>query len=299
LERDRLARNVLSNRERHDRLWLANGDELAGHLLPAPAEHEAPPLFGVASLRIALEAAEKPLTIGVENVVAAALAHPPGGAVETQPGHVQIGFRDGSCLPVAQVAEKSDRVELTLTSGDALVAEASRFWDEVTLLQPCGPHVTYLSDLEPLQYKHVPFLDLSWPDYGRDRNVVGGLLRSGGRVSLKGLGMHSTSRVVFDLAEGVHTFGAELAVDDSAGGEGSVTFRVFLESRAERDAAGRWEMAYESPIIRGGQPPRPLALDVTGASRMALVVDSADRGDVLDRANWLNARLVARKSLAE
>ena len=80
---------------------------------------------------------------------------------------------------------------------------------------------------------------------------------------------------------------ADLALDDSAGTRGSVIYRVFLEREA-----GDWQSAYESPIVRGGEPPLPLSLDVTGALRLALIVDFADRGDELDHANWLNARLV-------
>jgi hypothetical protein len=36
----------------------------------------------------------------------------------------------------------------------------------------------------------------------------------------------------------------------------------------------------------------PIAVNVTNASRLALVVDAADRGDEGDHADWLNARLI-------
>jgi hypothetical protein len=39
-------------------------------------------------------------------------------------------------------------------------------------------------------------------------------------------------------------------------------------------------------------PPVPVSVDLGGAKRLDLVVDFADRADELDRANWLNARLV-------
>ena len=65
---------------------------------------------------------------------------------------------------------------LDLGDGLFLSTESTRFRDEVCFVQPCGLSTVYLSDREPLNYRHVPFLDLPWP-FGRDRNVLGGRLR--------------------------------------------------------------------------------------------------------------------------
>ena len=64
-------------------------------------------------------------------------------------------------------------------------------------------------------------------------------------------------------------------------------FKVLLQ-----DGAGQWSPAYESPIIRGADAPTPVSIDLKGAARLALIVEFADRGDELDHANWLNARLI-------
>jgi hypothetical protein len=56
-------------------------------------------------------------------------------------------------------------------------------------------------------------------------------------------------------------------------------------------APSEWTPAYESPILRGGDPPLPISVDLKGAKRMALIVDFADRGDECDWANWLQSRL--------
>jgi hypothetical protein len=98
--------------------------------------------------------------------------------------------------------------------------------------------------------------------------------------------MPSASRVAYDVA-GYRKFQAELAVDDAAGLRGSVIFKVLLEGQA-----GGWQAAYESPTIRGGDPPLAMSLDLKGALRMALIIDFADRGDECDYADWLCARLV-------
>jgi hypothetical protein len=111
--------------------------------------------------------------------------------------------------------------------------------------------------------------------------------------------MHSASRVAYDVT-GYHTFAAELALDDAAGTSGSVIYKVLIAGTADPRAAtgatsaleAQWTLAYESPIVRGDDAPIPISIPLRGASRLALLVEFADRGDTLDHANWLNARLV-------
>lgn len=82
---------------------------------------------------------------------------------------------------------------------------------------------------------------------------------------VKGIGMHSTAQMAYELPEGYRQFQAEIALDDAAGDRGSVIFRVFTNAG---DAT--WKTAYESPIVRGGEAPRSIHADLVGVS---------DRGD--------------------
>ncbi len=99
---------------------------------------------------------------------------------------------------------------------------------------------------------------------------------------LTGLGMHTAARLTFLLDGAYQRFQSEVGVDDSTGGRGSVRFRVFVDGREQ----------FTSGPVRGGEPPRAVDLDILGAERLDLVVDFAERADVLDHANWLDARLV-------
>jgi hypothetical protein len=142
-----------------------------------------------------------------------------------------------------------------------------------------------LSDLEAANYRHVPYLSVEWP-YKRDRNVDGNPLVAGGRRYLKGIGMHSASRLTYRLEGNYRRFDAAAAIDDSTDGRGSVTFGVYVL----RDE--KWQEAYQSSIVRGGDAPVPVSVDVSGAAGLTLTVDYADRGDELDRVVWLDARLI-------
>lgn len=289
LDRDRVGRRVRSHDGPDDRLWLVNGDELAGRLAATPAAEETP-LFGPATLNFSLVDADAPLTIDVADVVAVALGRAEGVA---KPSVIRahVGFRDGSCLPVTHVTSDASGTAWHLTDDAVVKADTAKCYDQLTLVQVYGPRVTYVSNLSPVNFRHVPFLDVS-RSFGRDRNVLGGRLRAQGRVYLKGLGMHATSLLAFDLDPAHHTFAADLALDDSAGRSGSVTYRVLLEFAPRENETGGWSLAWESAVVRGGEAALAMTLDVRGASRMALVVDFADRGDVRDYANWLNARLL-------
>ncbi len=267
LSRDQLIDRVAAAAGHSDRLILVNGDELTGGI-----ESFQEGKFGIRST-------VGPLKVETRRVAAVIFNPALTRRIPAQNKglRVIVGLRDGSRLTAGGLV--LDGKSLAITGADGLPWKTSA--GELAALQPLGGQVVYLSDLKPAGYRHVPYLDLSWP-YRTDRNVSGGLLRSGGRVCSKGLGMHSAARLSYALSEPYRRFQAELAVDDETGGRGSVTFRVFVDGKVQ----------YSSPIVRGGSPPLPISIDLAGAKRLDLVVDYADRADELDHANWLNARLV-------
>ena len=156
---------------------------------------------------------------------------------------------------------------------------------EVCFLRPMCDRVVYLSDLEPARYKHVPLLKLAWP-YRVDRNVLGGRLRHASRAFSKGLGMHSTSSLTYALDGEYRRFQADIGLDDMTQGRGSVVCRVYI------DPGSGWQLAFESPVIRGRQSLVPVSVDVRGTQRISLIVDRSDQGDEWDHVNWIDARML-------
>jgi hypothetical protein len=236
----------------------------------------------------------------------------PGGptqppATASKPTGWLLGLRDGSLLRCDRVDSGQTRagangggtgsgsLVLMLRDGVALTCDAAMLRDELVFVQPLSPRVRFLSDLETSGYRHVPLFGLPW-GFERDANAAGGALRCGGKRHIKGLGMHATSRLAFSLGEPCRRFQARLGIDDAAGKRGggdpaagqrgSVIFRVYLDR-----GAGKWEPAFASGAVRGGDDPIPLDLDISGAQGLALIVDAADHGDQGDLANWLDARV--------
>ena len=269
---DRLARAA----GKSDRLLLHNGDEITGRFDAIDEE------------TVTVEADVEPLKIRIDRIAALVFNPDLKRAGESRGRRAWAGFSDGSRLIVTRLLLDTRSVQLTTTAGQTCNALPKK----LVCLQPLGGRVTYLSDLKPAGYRYVPFLsrrnpagELRWP-YRDDRNVDGGRLRCGGRLYLKGLGMHSYGRLTYLLGDQpYHRFQAELGIDDSTSGGGSVRFRVYVDGRK------KYPVDADDTPIRGGDAPVSISVDLTGAKQLDLVVDFADRADELDHADWLDARL--------
>jgi hypothetical protein len=188
-----------------------------------------------------------------------------------------IGLSDGARLLAATVELRGDALQLTTLGGDKWKAGA----EDLVFLMPQSGGAVFLSDIRPDEYRSLPFLEMSWP-YRADRNVTGGQLRCCGRIYVKGIGVHSAARLSYKLDRPWTRFQSEIGIDDSTAGRGSVGFRVFVDGK----------LKYSSPAVRGGAPPQALSVDLAAAKQLDLVVDYGEAGDVMDRADWLNPRLV-------
>jgi hypothetical protein len=177
-------------------------------------------------------------------------------------------------------------VNLRLAGAWRLSAHPDDLWPAVSLVQPLGGRVVYLSDREPAGFKHVPLLTFPRP-LGRDGSPPDDSLRAGGDLVRKGLSMPSASRVAYELDQPYRRFEADVVLEDRAAPAGSVIFRVFAD-----DGSGAWRRLYESPTVQAYASPLPVSVDLQGARRLALIVDMAGRGDVQDRGQWLHARLI-------
>jgi hypothetical protein len=283
LDRDRLLQSIIESQGVADRVLLNNADSIQG-VLQGISEVDTAARTRESVLQVLTDGR----TVNIPFDKAQAVAFNPALMEQVPaPGrHVLMGFDDGSLLDVTRVAESGLFTKLTLACSVRLDVDPELIRDSLTYLQPLGTRLQYVSDLPSLSSKQIPWLGAERP-MQRDRSVTGGRLRAAGQIYLKGLGMHSASSAAYDLGGQYRRFEAQLAIDQQAGYRGSVVYRVFLY-----DAAGERALAYESPVVRGGDAPQMMSVDVSGARLLALVVDFSERGHVLDYADWLNARLI-------
>jgi len=292
--RDRLLRDLRSSAASEDRLLLVGGESIGGALVAAPRLGRFAPTEPENQreiFQLARRAATDPLVVPAAHVIAISLGSAQARAKDLTAG-AWLGVADGSLVCARSTRTKGNVLSLALVAGGELKTSLSgrddpdkRFWDSVVYAEPPGARLRWLSDLPGASYKQIPFLSVERA-LGIDESVVGTRLRTGQAVFRKGIGMPSASRVAYDVS-GCRQFQAELAIDQAAGLSGSVVFKVLVEG-----VGGQWSVAYQSPILRGDDPPLPITVDLKGSARMALLVDFADRGDECDYANWLHARLL-------
>ena len=163
---------------------MDNGDELTG-------------LFdGIADGTVTLKTDVGPVPIKTDRITAILFNPALDARRAAKDQHATCAwtaFSDGSRLLATRLGRR--RLAETHRRRPAARPPAS----SLVFLQPLAGRAVYLSDLKPAEYRQTPFLTLPWP-YQPDRNVTGGLLRAGGRLYMKGIGVHSAARLVYNVS---------------------------------------------------------------------------------------------------
>ncbi len=133
---------------------------------------------------------------------------------------------------------------------------------------------------------YVSDLDLrvsqGWGDPHRNLSVDGNPLVIGGHKYEHGLGTHAISIMRIGLDGKAESFTADVGVDGSESADGTVTFTVM----------GDGKKLFESGIMRGGDAPKPVSVDLHGVKTLLLYVGDAGDGIDYDHADWADAKIV-------
>ena len=120
-------------------------------------------------------------------------------------------------------------------------------------------------------------------------SVVGMALTLGGVEYAHGIGTCAPSEFLVDLKGAAIRFESMVGVDDETRGKGSVTFEIWFDGK----------QAAESGIIRGGEAPKRMSVDVTGVKLLLLLVSDAGDGGMMDHADWAGAVVVMKPGAKE
>ncbi|HRR83186.1 MAG TPA: NPCBM/NEW2 domain-containing protein, partial [Planctomycetota bacterium] len=253
--------------EKLDRLLLRNGETVEGTL-------ESLGATGI-KFRSALLG---DLEVAFDRLTAVALATHAAPSPGPADGVVAIASADDGTTVSGQLKGlKAGHLELQAAFGPTLALRV----DRLLHLEFRGGRLAYLSDLEPSAVRETPYFDLVW-SYRRDRSVDGNPLRLGGQTFRKGLGVHSRCVLTYTLGGTYRRFLATVGIDDEVGEKGNVDVAVQVDGVTRFERKG----------LTGRDQPVPVALDVTGAARLTLVVDFGGDFDICDHVDWANARLI-------
>jgi alpha-galactosidase len=103
-----------------------------------------------------------------------------------------------------------------------------------------------------------------------------------GVVYQKGLGVHSSSDVLYKLGGACSTFKTSIGVDDEVHAGGSIVFQVFADGAKLAD----------SGVMTGSTATKSWSLDVTGKQELRLVVTDGGDGNGADHGSWADAQII-------
>lgn len=153
--------------------------------------------------------------------------------------------------------------------------------DRIGSLELVGGNWDRLPQRDPISFEHTAMLSLAW-SYLANRNVRGEPLRVAGNSYESGIGVHSRSRLIYDLRGEYRELVTSFGIDDDSGPLADVTVIIQVDGHRR----------YEQKNVRAGKLHGPVRLDVTKARQLELIVDFGEQGDIQDRFNWIDPALI-------
>lgn len=145
--------------------------------------------------------------------------------------------------------------------------------------QELPPNAIWLDTLD------LSKMTIGWREPQAGRSVEGNSPKLKGQVFAHGVGTHARSEFMVDLKRVATRFAATVGVDDEkADSPATITFEVWVDAKKVVDTG----------VMRGGETPEQIDVDLTGAKRLLLVVGDAGDGIDSDHADWANAMIVVR-----
>ena len=128
-------------------------------------------------------------------------------------------------------------------------------------------------------------VEQEWGDPHADRSVESHALKIGGKSFEHGVGTHAASSMQIALGGQAERFEAAVGIDDEvADKKGTVVFRAEADGRE----------VYNSGILRGGEVPKDVSIDLTGVKTLLLLVDAGGGTNEFDHADWADAKFVMK-----
>jgi len=118
-----------------------------------------------------------------------------------------------------------------------------------------------------------------WSVPQADRGITGKPISIGGKNFARGVGTHAASKMRLDLGGKAKRFFAQVGMDDSAGGQGSVEFIV----------SGDGKVLWRSGLLTGGNAALPVKVNLSGVRVLSLRVTDGGDGSGFDHADWAEA----------
>ena len=115
----------------------------------------------------------------------------------------------------------------------------------------------------------------------KDHPFGGEALSIGGKKLSRGLALSGRTKLAYRIPEGMRWFRADAGLDDLAGPAANLTVILLGDNR---------EIYRQTLAAEDDRKPRPIELDLTGFSRLTIVVEDGQGLDIADQLDLANAR---------
>lgn len=254
--------------KRRDAAWLRNGDVVRGTIEGFAND---PPGLRLRSNEVT--------TLRLDQL--AAVAFDPSLARVRKPKgpYYRVTLNDGSRITLGTASIKDGKLSGLALAGPSLSVPIG----SVLVLDVVQGKAIDLSDLKPKRSEVQPYQGVTWP-WAADRSIRGNPLQLGSETYVKGLGTHSKTTLVYDLAGKYRRFESKVGLDPASGRRGSVDVRILVDGK---------EVPLPDLIgLTFGKGPQRVVVDLKGANELTLLVDYGPAGDVQDDVNWAEPRLI-------
>jgi hypothetical protein len=251
-----------------DTVRLANGETLVGTIIEVNGQG------------LLVSAPSGKLNVGFDVLTVAELSNPADPAVSADsPVLAWVDLSNGSRLLASRLDWKNGALSLTRTGSSAAIKPAPEF-AQVLSIETVNGRWRWLDSLTPLLAEHRPFLTVKWPArFGV--NVAGGPIKVGGREYGHGIGVHSASKVIYEV-KGATRFHCVGGFDASAGPNAEVTVEAWLDG----------ERVLERKAYKFADSPVAIDLPLKGAQKLELRVEFGPNGDIQARFDWADAAVI-------
>lgn len=188
-------------------------------------------------------------------------------------------LRDGSRVTgkILGVKEKKLKIEALNAQPWTVPAEA------LSSIEFKGGKMVYLSDLAPTAVEERPYvggapLVFRWR---KDRSAAGGKLSPNGKDFERGIGVHSYSKLSYNLEGQYAKFLCDAGLDAAATPGAACAWKILVDGK---EAA--------TGLAKAGEKPQPVKLDLKGAAKLDLICDYGPDDDAGDLLDWAGARLI-------
>lgn len=165
----------------------------------------------------------------------------------------------------------------SLPNGDCM----KYFWFSILIvavifMQQSFAQTIYLDELD------LSAMECGWGTPEVKKSVEGNLLIIAGQKFERGVGTHAISTFLLNLNRKGKRFTASVGLDDEVvTGKGTIKFFVL----------GDKKILWESPIMKRGNAPEKVDVDIAGVKLLGLLVTDAGDDIDYDHADWCNAKI--------